>query len=483
MHFHSLDQLADGLSSKAFSSVELTQHFLQRIKSANPTLNAFITINEVEALKAAHAADAIRQSGNAGPLTGIPLAHKDIFCTTDIKTTCASKMLDSFIAPYDATVVERCRKAGMIVLGKTNMDEFAMGSSNETSYYGPCLNPWDHSCVPGGSSGGSASAVAAGLAPISTGTDTGGSIRQPAAFCGLTGLKPTYGQISRWGIIAFASSLDQAGPLARSAKDAALLMDVMSGWDAKDSTSTKKEPESFTTNIDQNIKGLRIGVVDNIDMNALTPAVAASFQETLNQFKKLGAEISSIKLPHLDYSVPVYYVIAPAECSSNLSRYDGVRFGHRCDNPKDLKDLYVRSRSEGFGAEVKRRIMMGTHTLSHGFFDAYYLKAGKIRRLIRQDFLDAFKKVDIILTPTTPSCAFKFGAKKDPVSMYLSDIFTIAANLAGIPAISFPTGMDQHLPIGMQCIGPAFGDAQLLQVVHAFQKATDWHTHTPKNWR
>ncbi len=494
MSFTTLAQYAADLAAKKCSSVEIVQDCLTKINSANKSLNAFITITEEQALNAAKQADQQRAQGNAGPLSGIPIAHKDIFCTQGVKTTCGSKMLDNFIAPYDAQVVSLCNEAGLINVGKTNMDEFAMGSSNETSFYGPCKNPWNLECVPGGSSGGSAAVVAAGLVPASTGTDTGGSIRQPAAFCGLVGMKPTYGRISRWGMIAFASSLDQAGPLTHTAEDAALLLEVMSGFDNKDSTSINQPVPKYSQQLTTSLQGLKIGLPKEYFNNQLDPQMSVLLEEALTVFKKLGAQTKEISLPNTGLAAPAYYVIAPAECSSNLARFDGVRFGHRCGNPTSLDDLYKRSRSEGFGEEVKRRIMVGTYALSSGYYDAYYLKAQKIRQLIRQDFLAAFNEVDIIFAPTAPTPAFRFGEKsQDPIAMYLSDVFTIPVNLAGLPALSMPVGFINHpsplrgevgrgvqLPIGGQLIGRDFSEAQLLNAAHQYQLQTDWHLKTPE---
>ncbi|MGO3057069.1 MAG: Asp-tRNA(Asn)/Glu-tRNA(Gln) amidotransferase subunit GatA, partial [Halomonas sp.] len=448
MHDKTLTQLATALKSGEFSSRELTSHYLQKIEKADGTLNSFITVTGEQALNQAEEADKARAAGNAGLLTGIPLALKDIFCTRDVKTSCGSKMLDNFIAPYDATVVEKLNAAGTISLGKTNMDEFAMGSSNENSHYGAVKNPWDLTAVPGGSSGGSAAAVAAGLVPAAMGTDTGGSIRQPAAFCGITGLKPTYGRVSRYGIIAYASSLDQAGPMARSAEDCAHLMNVIAGHDVRDSTSVARGVPDYTETLNAPLSGLKIGLPKEYFGDGLDPEVEKAVRDAVKVYESLGATVREVSLPHTHYAIPAYYVIAPAEASSNLSRYDGVRFGHRCKDPVDLIDLYKRSRAEGFGEEVKRRILIGTHTLSEGFFDAYYTKAQKVRRLIRQDFLDVFEDVDVLMGPASPTPAFDLGAKKDPVSMYLQDIYTIAVNLAGIPGISVPAGFAGGRPIG-----------------------------------
>lgn len=483
MHHKTISELSHELNAKNISSVELTQIFLERIKRFDEKLNSFITVTADYALKTAEKADQLRAKGQATPLTGIPIAHKDIFCTDGIKTSCGSKMLDNFIAPYNATVVEKFNTAGAVILGKTNMDEFAMGSSNETSYYGPVKNPWNLSCVPGGSSGGSSAAVAARLAPGATGTDTGGSIRQPAALCGISGLKPTYGRVSRYGMIAFASSLDQGGPFAQSVEDIALLLNAMAGFDERDSTSIDQPVPDYTKSLNNPIKGMRIGLPKEYFSNGLSQEVAKVIEDAIKEYEKLGAIIQEISLPNTALSVPTYYVIAPAECSSNLARYDGVRFGYRCADPKDLQDLYKRSRSEGFGNEVKRRIMIGTYVLSAGYYDAYYLKAQKVRRLIRDDFTEAFKTVDVILSPATPTTAFKLGEKtSDPISMYLSDIYTIAVNLAGLPGISVPAGFVNQLPIGMQLIGNLFGEEKLLNVAHAYQKVTDWHKRIPEGF-
>jgi aspartyl-tRNA(Asn)/glutamyl-tRNA(Gln) amidotransferase subunit A len=480
MHDLTLAQLAAALQNKTFSSVELTQHFLKRIHEIDPQLNSFITVCDELALAQAKAADETRAQGKAGPLTGVPIAQKDIFCTKGVKTSCGSKMLDNFISPYDATVVHQFNQAGCVMLGKTNMDEFAMGSSNETSFYGPVRNPWDTDTVPGGSSGGSAAAVAARLTPMATGTDTGGSIRQPAALTNLTGLKPTYGRVSRYGMIAFASSLDQGGPMTRTAEDAALCMNVMAGFDPKDSTSLDIPTVDYTATLNDPIKGLTIGLPEEFFDERLNPEMGALLEEAKKVLSGLGVTFKSVSLASSGLSIPAYYIIAPAECSSNLSRFDGVRFGHRCDSPKNLMDLYERSRGEGFGSEVQRRIMIGTYALSAGYFDAYYLKALKIRRLISNEFARAFDQVDLILSPTSPCTAFKIGEKlNDPVSMYLSDIYTIAVNLAGLPAMSLPCGFLNKLPVGMQLIGPAHSEARLLNVAHQYQKETDHHEKIP----
>ncbi len=476
MHNLTLKHIIEGLQGKDFSSEEVTQQFLSRIKKHDGDINSFITVTEDLALAQAKAADAKIAKGEGGALAGVPIAHKDIFCTDGVRTSCASKMLDNFISPYNATVIEKFFTADSVMLGKTNMDEFAMGSSNETSFYGAVKNPWNTDYVPGGSSGGSAAAVAAGLAPASTGTDTGGSIRQPAALCGLTGLKPTYGRVSRYGMIAFASSLDQAGPMTQTAEDAAILMNVMQGHDAKDSTSLVHADEDFTANLNDSLSGLTIGLPTQYFPKDLDGEVAEQVQAAIKVLESAGAKVVDVDLPMTEMAVPAYYVVAPAEASANLSRFDGVRYGYRCDDPKDLYDLYTRTRAEGFGEEVKRRILVGTYALSAGFYDAYYKQAQKIRRLIKDDFTNAFTKCDVILGPTTPSPAFKLGEKtNDPVQMYLEDIFTIAVNLAGIPGMSIPCGMKNNLPIGLQLIAPSFSEAKLLNVAHQYQLATDWH--------
>ncbi len=483
MHYKTIAELSRDLAEKKISSVELTQYFLDRIKKLDGQLNSFITVTPEEALKNAKRADEWIAAGKKGPLTGIPIAQKDIFCTKGIKTSCGSKMLDNFISPYDATVIAKFKEAGTVLLGKTNMDEFAMGSSNENSFYGPVKNPWDLERIPGGSSGGSAAAVAAYLAPGATGTDTGGSIRQPAALSGITGIKPTYGRVSRYGMIAYASSLDQGGPMALTAEDAAMLLNVMSGFDPHDSTSVDSAVPDYTATLNDSIAGMRIGLPKEFFSEGLDNEIAKAIETAVKEYEKLGATVQEIHLPNTSLSIPAYYVIAPAECSSNLARFDGVRYGHRCDSPIDLEDLYKRSRSEGFGTEVKRRIMIGTYALSTGYYDAYYLKAQKIRGLIRRDFMEAFKKVDIILGPTSPTVAFKLGEKtSDPVSMYLSDIYTIAVNLAGLPGISIPAGFSKKLPIGMQLIGNYFAEAKLLNAAHQYQKVTDWHKRTPEGF-
>ena len=481
MHDKNIRELSEGLKSKAFSSLELTESFLKRIERLDPSINAFITVTPEKALAAAKAADVALSKGTAGPLTGIPIAQKDIFCTEGVRSSCGSKMLDQFISPYNATVVDRLNAAGTVMLGKLNMDEFAMGSSNETSFYGPVKNPWNLETVPGGSSGGSAAAIAARLVPGATGTDTGGSIRQPAAFCGITGIKPTYGLVSRWGMIAFASSLDQAGPMAKTAEDCAWLLEAMAGFDPKDSTSIERPKEIYSQGLDNSLQGLRIGLPKEFFGEGLDPDIHQAIQAAIGEIEKLGATVKAISLPHMHLSGPAYYVVAPAECSSNLARLDGVRYGYRAENPKDLKDLYMRSRGEGFGAEVKRRILIGTYALSAGYYDAYYLKAQKIRRLISDDFKKAFEEVDVIMGPTSPSVAFQFGEKsQDPIAMYLSDIYTIAVNLAGLPGMSVPVGFSKGLPIGMQLIGNYFSEQRLLNVAHRYQSVTDWHQQSPK---
>ena len=477
----SLKSLNQGLLEKKFSSVELTQFFLERVQKYNTDINAFITIDEEKSLAQAKHADTLIQSGKQSLLTGIPVAQKDIFCAAGWRTTCGSLMLDNFIAPYNATVIDKFNQVGAVNLGKTNMDEFAMGSSNETSYYGPVKNPWNHDLVPGGSSGGSAAAIAARLAPAATGTDTGGSIRQPASLCGFSGLKPTYGLVSRFGMIAFASSLDQAGPMAPSAEDCAALLNVMAGHDEKDSTSINHDKEDYLVNLDQSVKGLRIGVPKEFFEEGLDGQVQQVIEEALNAYKKMGAELIDISLPNTHLAIPVYYVIAPAEASSNLSRYDGVRYGYRAKEYDDLMDMYFKTRQQGFGEEVKRRILIGTYVLSAGYYDAYYLKAQKIRQLISNDFKKAFQQCDVIMGPSAPSVAFKANEKKsDPLAMYLQDIYTISTNLAGLPGMSIPAGMVNNLPVGLQLIGNYFKESQMLNVAHAFQQETDWHQKVPK---
>ena len=482
----SLTELAQSLTNQEISSVELTQLYLDRIARLNPMLNAFITVDGEKSLAQARLADAARADGKAGPLTGIPLAQKDIFCAKGWRTTCGSQMLANFVSPYDATVIERLAAAGAVTLGKTNMDEFAMGSSNESSYFGTVKNPWDTSRVPGGSSGGSAAAVAALLAPAATGTDTGGSIRQPAALCGLTGLKPTYGIVSRYGMIAYASSLDQGGPMAHSAEDCALLLNAMAGFDERDSTSLQREAEDYCRELAPTtgakpLAGLKIGLPREFFDEGCSPEVMQRVEAAIDEYRKLGAETVSVSLPNMKLAIPAYYVIAPAEASSNLSRFDGVRYGYRAPAYDDLNDLYSKSRTQGFGDEVKRRILIGTYVLSHGYYDAYYLQAQRIRRLIAQDFVAAFKECDLILGPTSPSTAFKIGEKvADPVQMYLSDIYTIAVNLAGLPGMSIPCGFAGGLPVGLQLIGDYFSEARLLNVAHRYQQATDYHLQHPE---
>ena len=476
----SLKELAAALAQKKVSSVELTTLFADRIGQLNPALNAFITVDGEKSLAQARAADARIAAGSAGPLTGIPIAHKDIFCTQGWRTTCGSKMLSNFISPYDAAVIERFNAAGTVTLGKTNMDEFAMGSSNETSFFGPVKNPWDTTAVPGGSSGGSAAAIAARLAPAATGTDTGGSIRQPAALCGLSGLKPTYGVVSRYGMVAFASSLDQGGPMAKSAADCALLLNTMAGFDERDSTSLARPVEDYTRELDKPLSGLKIGLPKEFFAEGMAPDVAQAVETAIAEYRKLGARTVEVSLPNMKLSVPAYYVIAPAEASSNHSRFDGVRYGYRAPQYGDLLDMYCKSRAQGFGAEVKRRILIGTYVLSHGYYDAYYLQAQRIRRLIAQDFAAAFGQCDVILGPTSPTTAFKLGEKAaDPVQMYLSDIYTIAVNLAGLPGLSVPCGFAGGLPIGLQLIGNYFDEARMLNVAHQYQLATDWRRRAP----
>ena len=477
----SLKELSTALAEKKVSSVELASLFLDRIEKFNPAINAFVTVDRAKTLAQAAEADARRAGGETGPLLGVPLAHKDIFCTEGWLTTCGSKMLNNFVSPYDATVVTKLKQAGMVTLGKVNMDEFAMGSSNETSHYGPVKNPWDTNRVPGGSSGGSAASIAARLAPAVTGTDTGGSIRQPASLCGLTGLKPTYGVVSRYGMIAFASSLDQAGPMAKSAEDCALLLNAMAGFDERDSTSLQRETEDYARDLNKPLTGLRIGLPTEFFGPGMDDDVRAAVEAALDQYRKLGATTVEISLPNSGLSVPAYYVIAPAEASSNLSRFDGVRYGHRAAEYTDLNDMYAKSRAQGFGAEVKRRILIGTYVLSHGYYDAYYLKAQKIRRLIANDFAEAFKVCDVIAGPASPSVAFKFGEKSaDPVQMYLSDIYTISTNLAGLPGMSLPCGFGKdEMPVGLQLIGNWFGEAKMLNAAHQYQQATDWHLRMP----
>ncbi|PYF83003.1 MULTISPECIES: Asp-tRNA(Asn)/Glu-tRNA(Gln) amidotransferase subunit GatA [Marinomonas] len=480
MFEQSISTLAQKLRNKDISSVELTRLFLARIAKLDPQLNSYITVSEQRALEQAAAADALIQNGQGTSLTGIPIAHKDLFCTEGTLTTCGSKMLNNFIPPYESTVTSRIQQAGAVMLGKTNMDEFAMGSSNENSFYGAVKNPWNLDMVPGGSSGGSAAAIAAGLAVAATGTDTGGSIRQPASFCGITGLKPTYGRVSRFGMIAYASSLDQGGPMAKSAEDCAHLMQAMAGFDEKDSTSAETPVEDYLANLNAPLTGLKIGLPKEYFGEGLDPQVADIIMAAVKEFEKLGATVKEISLPNLQLSIPSYYVIAPSEASSNLSRFDGVRFGHRCDDPKDLLDMYKRSRAEGFGSEVQKRIMVGTYALSEGYYDAYYLKAQKIRRLIKEDFVKALNEVDVIMGPVAPTTAFGLGSKtSDPVAMYLEDIYTLSVNLAGIPAMSVPAGFANGMPVGLQVMGNYFAEAKLLNVAHQYQQHTDWHLQTP----
>jgi aspartyl-tRNA(Asn)/glutamyl-tRNA(Gln) amidotransferase subunit A len=483
LHRLTLAELNEGLRARRFSSVELARHYLARIERFNPALNAFITVTAEQALTAAQRADQVLAAGEAQPLTGLPLVHKDIFCTDGVLTTCGSRMLSNFVAPYDATVVERLGQAGVVMLGKTNMDEFAMGSSNENSWYGPVRNPWDPKKVPGGSSGGSAAAVAARLAPAGTGTDTGGSIRQPAALTGITGFKPTYGRVSRYGMVAFASSLDQAGVLTLSVRDAAMLLSQMAGFDPRDSTSVDTPVPDYVGGLEQPLAGLKVGLLKEFFEKGLDEESGKLIREALRLYEKLGARLIEVSLPNLPLSVPTYYVVAPAECSSNLSRFDATRFGYRCENPQDLMDLYKRSRGEGFGEEVKRRIMTGTYVLSAGYYDAYYLRAQKVRRLITDDFARAFKEVDVLMGPTSPTPAFDIGAKvDDPVTMYLNDIYTIGANLAGLPGVSLPCGQSGGLPVGLQIIGPHFAEAKLFNVAHAYQRETQWHKLLPRGY-
>ena len=476
--------MSEKLHSGEITSVQLTQHYLDRISQFDTELNAYVTVTPELAIAMAEEADKKIAAGEAELLTGIPVAHKDIFCTDGVKTSCSSKMLDNFIAPYDAHVVTQLKRVGMPILGKTNMDEFAMGSSSESSYYGPTKNPWDHKAVPGGSSGGAAAVIAAGLAPLATGTDTGGSIRQPAAFCGITGIKPTYGAVSRFGIIAYASSFDQAGPMTRSAEESAWLLNAMAGFDERDSTSTEGARADYTAELNNSLQGLKIGVPAEYFGEGLDVNVASAVKAAIAEVEKLGADVIEVSLPNKDLAVPSYYVLAPAEASTNLSRFDGVRFGYRCENPTDLDDLYKRSRSEGFGEEVKRRIMVGAYALSAGYYDAYYLKAQKLRRMVRDDFTKAFESCDVIMGPVAPSTAFNIGEKSDDqVSMYLSDLYTIPVNLAGLPAISVPAGFANERPVGLHIIGPYFSEAKLLNVGHQFQQVTDWHKQVPAQYQ
>ena len=482
-HGRSLADLARGLEVGEFRARELAEALLARIRSLGLELNAFITVTEDEALAAADAADRARAGGTAGPLAGLPIVHKDLFCTRGVLTTCGSRILGNFVSPYDATVVARLRTAGMVMLGKTNMDEFAMGSSNETSHYGPVRNPWDESRSPGGSSGGSAAAVAARLVPAATGTDTGGSIRQPAALTGTVGLKPTYGRVSRWGMVAFASSLDQAGVITRTAEDAALLLSVIAGFDERDSTCVDRPVPDYAAALSRPLEGLKVGIVRQHFDQGLDPRCAALVRTALDVIRDQGASLVEMDLPNLDLSVPAYYVVAPAECSSNLSRFDGIRFGYRAEGAADLLELYCRTRGEGFGAEVKRRVMTGTYVLSAGYYDAYYLKAQKVRQLISGDFRRAFDAVDVIAGPTAPTPAFRLGEKvDDPITMYLNDIYTIGANLAGLPGVSVPCGFADGLPVGLQLVGPHFGEDRILNVAHRYQSVTDWHSACPEGF-
>jgi len=480
MEFHqfTLKELQKGLSNKEFSSVELTNHFIRRVQ--NSELNAFISITDDLALEQAKKADSIITSGKMNDLTGIPYAHKDIFCTLGVKTSAGSKILDAFISPYDATVSEKLNDSHAVMLGKANMDELAMGSGNENSFYGPVKNPWDLSKVPGGSSGGSAAAVAAKLTPFSTGTDTGGSIRQPASLCGITGLKPTYGRVSRYGMIAYASSLDQAGPMTQTAEDAAIVLKTIAGFDKRDSTSADKTVPDYEKSLNNSLEGLKIGIPKEYFSEGLDDGVKQNILDAIKEFESLGATLKEVSLPHAKFAIPAYYIIAPCECSSNLSRLDGVRYGYRCESPKDLSDLYIRSRSEGFGDEVKRRIMIGSFALSAGYYDAYYLKALKSRRLISNDFQEVFKEVDVIMGPVSPTTAWDIGSKKDPVSNYLSDIYTLSVNLAGLPAMSIPAGISDNMPVGLHIIGNYWTEERLLNIAHQFQNQTDWHKKAPK---
>jgi len=484
LHLRTLCELRAGLRDGEFSATELTEALLSRIDSAGSELNAFITLTGEQALATARDADkALARGGDVGPLTGLPIVHKDLFCTRGVLTTCGSHILDTFVSPYDAAVVERLANAGAVMLGKSNMDEFAMGSSNETSYFGDVKNPWDLSLSPGGSSGGSAVAVAARLVPAATGTDTGGSIRQPAALTGTTGIKPTYGRVSRYGMVAFASSLDQAGVITRSAEDAALLLGIMAGFDERDSTSSQEPVPDYSAALDRPLKGLRVGIVREHFDEGLDEENERLVKAAVAVLEEQGATTVEVSLPNINLSVPTYYVVAPAECSSNMSRFDGVRFGHRAENPVDLMDLYCRTRSEGFGAEVKRRIMTGTYVLSAGYYDAYYLQAQKVRQLISQDFKSAFEQVDVIAGPTTPTPAFALGDKTDdPITMYLNDIYTIGANLAGLPGMSIPCGLVGGLPVGLQLVGPQFSEETLLSCAHQYQQLTDWHKEIPEGF-
>ena len=477
MHNLTIAEQIKSLKNKDFSSLELTHHYLNRINDSE--LNAFISVTSNQALSQAKEADKKIANGKSSSLTGIPYAHKDIFCTKGVKTTAGSKMLDSFISPYDATITDKLNAENMVMLGKTNMDEFAMGSSNENSYFGPVQNPWDTEKVPGGSSGGSAAAVAARISPFATGTDTGGSIRQPASLCGITGLKPTYGRISRYGMIAYASSLDQAGPLTRTAEDAAIVLNTMAGFDTNDSTSANKSVPDYTQCLENSVNGLKIGLPKEYFSDGLDKGVEKVVMQSIKEYESMGAKVQEVSLPNTVHAIPAYYIVAPCECSSNLSRFDGVKYGYRCEDPRDLNDLYLRSRSEGFGDEVKRRIMIGTYALSAGYYDAYYLKAQKVRQLISEDFKKAFKDVDVIMSPVSPSAAFDLGSVKDPVSMYLADIYTLSVNLAGLPGMSIPAGFSDNLPVGLQLIGNHWSEELLLNTAHQFQMRTDWHNYSP----
>ena len=478
--YKSIKEIKKMISKKEISNVEIVNEVFKNI-SENEHLNAFITLNEEDSIKKAAYLD---NNPSDLALSGIPIAQKDLFCTKGLRTTCGSNILNNFIPPYSATVIKNLENAGCISVGKTNMDEFAMGSSNETSFFGNVQNPWGENLVPGGSSGGSAAVVAAGIVPAASGTDTGGSIRQPASLCGITGLKPTYGRISRWGMIAFASSLDQAGPMARSAEDCALILNEMCSHDKKDTTSLDENIPDFQKHLNESLKGKKIGIVKDLDLSSLDNEVVKVYEESLNEFTSLGAELVDITLPNLSLSVPTYYVIAPAECSSNLSRFDGVKFGRRSENPKNLEELYVQTRSEGFGDEVKRRILIGSYVLSAGYYDAYYKKAQQVRRLIKNDFDSAFTKVDVIMTPTTRGTAFEMGSKgSDPIQMYLEDLFTISANLAGLPAMSLPNGNINNRPLGLQIIGNFLDESSILNFAHMYQNVTNWHMHTPDGVR
>ena len=481
MHQLALGELSAKLRAKEVSSVELTTHFLDRIAGHDAELNSFLTVDRERSLAQAREADARIARGDAAPLTGIPVAHKDLFCAKGWRTTCGSKMLADWVAPYDAHVIEQFGRAGAVLLGKTNMDEFAMGSSNENSAFGPVRNPWDASAVPGGSSGGSAAAVAARLAPAATGTDTGGSIRQPASFTGVCGLRPTYGRVSRYGMVAFASSLDQGGALAKTARDLAMMLDVMASFDERDSTCVDRSKDDYVGGLGAGVKGLTLGLPTEYFSKDLAPDVAAPILAAVEEYKRLGAKVVEVSLPNQRLSVPAYYVLAPAEASSNLSRYDGVRYGHRAPSHTDLLDMYKKSRAQGFGAEVKRRIMIGTYVLSHGYYDAYYLQAQKIRRLIADDFAAAFARCDLIVGPAAPSVAFDLGSRtQDPVQMYLDDLYTIPINLAGLPGLSIPCGFGaKGRPVGLQIVGNYWDEARMLSAAHAFQQATDWHSRTP----